>query len=336
MKVKFLPIMISAILAGGGMTAAAADVTVMGHIDTAIVSVDPVSGSDDITLECTTCSVGFKGSEDLGNGLKAIFKLDFQYDSVNRNTGKASSTDDGTYVTSVSDTSSITDRDQWLGLKGNFGQVRIGTISTGYKSHGAKLDPLYRTALQGRSHGLQSRFHTGADDELRGRATNTIRYDSPSFNGVNVVAHYTLDPSKTPEDEDPFGIGVSYKNGGIYAFADYLDNNQSGSAEDSVWKVGGMYSMDNIAVMAQYEAWDDGDSADYDIWHIGGSYTMGSNMLYVAFGSEDNEGTDTDAWTLAAMHSMSKRTKVYVGFNQEDESGAGETDTFGLGMKHKF
>jgi len=334
MKVKFLPIMISAVLAGGGMTAAAADVTVMGHIDTSIDSIDIDGGSDDINMNCTTCSVGFKGSEDLGNGLKAVFKLDFQYDTTERN-------------------KTITDRDQWLGLKGNFGQVRAGTISTGYKSHGAKLDPLYRTALQGRSHGLQSHQHLGAGEELEGRATNTIRWDSPSWNGVNLVAHYTIDNTEGDgEDENPYGIGASYKNGGIFAFADYMDNQQSGSDELSAWKVGGMYSMDNIAVMAQYENID-GDTWEQDVWHVAGSYTMGSNMVYLGYGQGDTDNVandDYDAWTLALMHSMSKRTKVYVGFSQqdcgsaaEDEFGSsacdghtGEKDQFSLGMKHKF
>jgi len=319
MKTRILPVVIGAVLAGG-MNVAQADVQVFGHIDTSIDAIDVDGGADDINLHCTTCSVGFKGSEDLGNGLKAIFMIDFQYDTINRNSN-----------------GSITDRDQWLGLKGNFGQVRVGTISTGYKSHGAMLDPLYRTALEGRAHGLQSSFHTGAGEELRGRADNTIRYDSPSFNGLKAVAHYTLDSDETDgEDEDPYGIGASYENGGILVFADYLDNNQSGTAEDTVWKVGGKYSLNSLAIMAQYEDWDDGDSADYDIWHVGASFTMGNNMLYFAFGQEDNEGTDTDAWTLAAMHSLSKRTKAYVGFNQEDEEGSGETDQFSLGLKHKF
>ncbi|MDH3526291.1 MAG: porin, partial [Gammaproteobacteria bacterium] len=250
MKAKLLPAMISVVLAGG-MAAAQADVQVMGHIDTAVVSYDNDGtgpGSDDVNLVCTTCSVGFKGSEDLGNGLKAIFKIDFQYDTINRNSN-----------------GSITDRDQWLGLKGNFGQVRVGTISTVYKSHGAMLDPLYRTALEGRAHGLQSSFHTGAGEELRGRADNTIRYDSPSFNGLKVGFHYTLDSDETDgEDEDPFGIGASYENGGILVFADYLDNNQGSSDPDgevSAWKVGGKYSLNNFAVMAQYEQEDDGTSA---------------------------------------------------------------------------
>jgi len=336
MKTKFLPTMIGAILAGG-MGVAQADVQVMGHIDTAIVSVDTGS-ADDVNLRCTTCSVGFKGSEDLGNGLKAIFKLDFQYDTTVRNDGDGVG---GVSGDGDNNNSGLLDRDQWLGLKGNFGQVRIGTISTVYKSHGAMLDPLYRTALQGRDHGIQSSFHSGAGEELHGRATNTIRYDSPSFNGLKVGAHYTLDRFEADgEDEDPYGIGASYENGGILVFADYLDNNQSGAGnEESAWKVGGKYSMNNFAVMAQYEQADEGTSADPSLWHIGGSYTMGNNMIYAAFGQSDEDtagSSSLDAWTIAATHSMSKRTMVYAGYNNEEINSTDDTDTFAVGLKHKF
>jgi len=131
---KLLPTMIGAVLVGG-MTAAAADVTVFGHLDLSMNNDDAdapgFEEDDDFTMDCNTCSVGFKGSEDLGNGLAAIFKLDFQFDMDERNARGASN-----------DSGAITDRDQWLGLKGGFGQVRFATISTGYNSHGAAIDPL--------------------------------------------------------------------------------------------------------------------------------------------------------------------------------------------------
>jgi predicted porin len=349
--------MIGALLVGG-MAAAQADVTVMDHIDTSVDKIDnDLTGLDDTNLNCTTCSVGFKGSEDLGNGLKAIFKIDFQYDTTERNTGRARGSSSSstavvntpagtatiTYLTSasVSDTSSITDRDQWLGLAGNFGQVRIGTISTVYKSHGAAIDPLYRTSLQGRTHGLQTQyFHAGAGEELNGRATNTIRYDSPSWNGLKVGATFTLDGDENDgEDDNPYGAGVSYENGGILVFVDYLNNNQGGNTEINAAKIGGKYTLNNFAIMGQYESTElRGGDQEPTQWHVGGSYTIGNNLIYAAYGQGDPDVRsvdDTTAWTVAGIHKMSKRTSVYAGYNAQDFDGPDATQ-FSVGMKHKF
>ena len=200
---KKLAVAIGAIVAGG-MTAAQADVTVMGHLDQSLNYIDGATsgyvakGDSDTRFVCTTCSIGFKGSEDLGNGLKAIFKLDFQFDMNNRNAG-----------------GSITDRDQWLGMAGNFGSVKVGTISTTYKSTGAKLDPGYRTVAQMRDVGIQSALHSGAGDNGQGRASNTARYDSPSWNGLKFNATYTLVPDSNQYDDNGYSLGVEYENGKI-------------------------------------------------------------------------------------------------------------------------
>jgi predicted porin len=361
---KLLPAMIGVALAGG-MTVAQADVTVMGHIDTSITKDDIDGGTDDTNFTCTTCSVGFKGSEDLGNGLKAVFKLDFQYDTIDTDSG-------------------ISDRDQWLGLAGNFGQVRVGTISTPYKSYGAKIDPLYRTALQGRDHGLQSRFHSSAGEDLQGRATNTARYDSPSWNGLKVAAFYTLDSDDNDgvlndptdpesgnrdEDDNPYGVGVSYENGGILAFGSYQTNdggNSNPNGELTAWKLGGKWTLNNFAVMGQYEsANEDVSDTDFFHWTVGASYTMGNNLLYAGYGAGNADGDNADdkdvtSWTVAAMHNMSKRTSVYLGYTTSDcdssgtklgelgsyagacrpvegkTTSGGDNTRIALGMKHKF
>jgi predicted porin len=353
MKTKLLPTMIGAILAGG-MTAAAADVTVFGHLDASVVGWDdddaigisdksqhdtdsPDYDGSDVNFICTTCSIGFKGSEELGNGLSAIFKLDFQFDMFNRNSG-----------------GSITDRDQWAGLAGNFGQVTFGTMSTTYKSHGAMLDPGYRTVVQMRDVGIQSTLHSGAGEEGEGRADNSMRYDSPSWNGLKVAATYTLDSDETDgEDNDPYGAGVSYENGGILVFADYITND--GGEDDDAYKLGGKYTYNDFSVFGQYE-WDGGlissvtnetpvdntvDGAD--VWMLGGSYTMGNNTVYAAYGQGDDasgtpEDEGYDSWEIVGYHAMSKRTLVYGGYVDisPDESDVDDASAWTLGMKHKF
>ena len=338
MDKKLLSTAIAGALAGTLAVGANAGTTIFGHLDESIRAFDVDGGSDDINLVCTTCSVGFKGSEDLGNGLKVKFKLDFQFDTNNRNGGGFSG--------------SITDRDQWLGLAGNFGEVKFGTISSGYKSTGAMIDPLYRTVVQARSVGLQSNMHTGAGEEGQGRMTNHVRYDSPSMNGFKVIVDYVFDSTESDgENNNPYGLTGLYKNGPALVFASYVTNDNGG--EDDAWKVGGSYSFGDAKVFAQYE--NDGGlissksisgtnaTSGLDIWHIGGTYTMGNNMLYLAYGQGDDSDTNGvtnntsyDAWTLAGTHSFSKRTMLYAGYNNIDRDASGETDTFALGIKHKF
>ena len=336
MTKKILPVMIGAALVAG-VTNATADVTAMGHIDTSVVWEDTnTSGVDSTTnLVCTTCSFGFKGSEDLGNGLKAIFKIDFQYDTTERNAGGA-----------------LTDRDQWVGLGSNFGKLRMGTISTSYKSHGAMIDPVYRTSVQGRDVGLQSVLQKGAGDAGQGRATSTFRYDTPTFAGITATGHYTMqDDTGVNNVDNPWGLGGQWKAGGFLVFADYITSDAGG--DDDAYKVGGRWGFDKFAIFGQYEVdgglisarsgnqvADSGDGAD--TWFIGGTAGFGNNLIYAAYGQQDDMDGDTadtgyDSWEIVGVHSLSKRTKAYLGFAQNSPDGSdNDTDQFTVGMKHTF
>jgi len=347
---KILPALIGAALVGG-MSNAVADVTAMGHIDTSLNTTknELLQNNDRLNnMTCTTCSFGFKGSEDLGNGLSAIFKIDFQYESTERNKG-------------------LVDRDQWLGLGGVFGQLRAGTISTVYKSHGAMLDPIYRTAQQQRARGLQSNLHLRAGESGQGRATNTLRYDTPTWNGLGVGAHYTVqDETQTdPKADSPWGIGGQWKAGPFLAFADYITSDEGG--DDAAWKVGGKYDLSIFSFFAQYEGDNglisarggnqttagSGDGAN--TWMLGATATMGNSMAYFGWGhGDEGSGGSTAAryntWQLMATHHMSRRTMLYGGYSailcdQPDNFvcssiGANKDDAddrkLSFGMQHKF
>lgn len=328
---------------------AVADTTLYGQIDLSMDSVDmdnPGAGvnGDDINMNSNNSRIGVKGSEDLGNGLKAIFQLEYQVDPSG---------------TDSSATAFTTGRDQWIGLAGDFGKLRFGTMSTMYKSTGSLVDPLWDTALQSRSVGLASDLHNGAGANGEGRATKTVAYDTPDFNGLSAGLTYSFDDECTVgtlsagcPDDDSYSVGAKYENGPAVAFVDYVTSDQGGA--DDAWKVGGSYSFGDVALYGQYEA-DGGliangvpgdptaaENEGADVWQLGGSFTMGNAMLYAGYGQGDDDdaagNTEYDAWTIAGKYNFSKRTMTYVGFNQQsfDAPGAGEVDQFSLGLRHKF
>ena len=170
MKKRFLVAAVAATLVSP--LAAHAEATVYGNVHLSIDSKSELD-LDGPSMNSNTSSLGVKGKEDLGGGMSALFKLEFQVDPSERN-------------------KTITDRDQWVGLKGAMGTAKFGTMSSNYKQMGGKIDPMYRTQLEGRGFmNGQSGLHSGAS-ENGGRSTNTFQYSSPKMSGMQVVFNYTF------------------------------------------------------------------------------------------------------------------------------------------------
>ncbi|MFA7387440.1 MAG: porin [Thiohalobacteraceae bacterium] len=340
MDKKILSTAIAGVLAGSMAFAANADVTLYGQLDVSVDSTDIDGAGDDVNMNSNFSAIGVKGSEDLGNGLKAIFMVEFQTD-----------------LTEGGGSGGVSGRDRWVGLEGGFGKVRFGAMSTTYKATGAMIDPLWRTAFDTRNGGLVSALHGGNGDDGQGRTSNAIAYDTPSFGGFSAAATYSFDDdcsaataSCTNPDDDTYSVGARYKNGPVLAFVDYVTNDQGGS--DDAWKVGGKFNFGDFAVFGQYE-FDGGlistgaglnpgnTIEDADVWTLGGSFTMGNIMLTASYAQSDDDNDPTfnaeyDAWRIAGAYNFSKRTMMYAGFNQIDAEDDGEMDHFAVGMRHKF
>lgn len=349
MDKKILSVAIAGALAGSMAFAANADVTLYGQLDVSVdyLDVEDVGAGfkgDDVSMNSNYSAIGVKGSEDLGNGLKAIFMVEYQ-----------------TNMDESGGAGGVTGRDRFVGLQGGFGTVRFGAMNHTYKSSGAMIDPLWRTAFDTRDSALISGLHGGNGDDGEGRMTNAIAYDTPDFNGLSGAVTYSLD-SDCPvgsasgcQDDNAYSVGARYNNGPILAFVDYLSSDKGG--DDSAWKVGGRYKFGDFAVFGQYEV-DDGlistgpmnadgtprnSTKDADVWTLGGSYTMGNVLLTASYGQGDDDNDPTfnseyDAWRIAGAYNFSKRTMLYGGYNQisDDCAGCGDTDHFAVGMRHKF
>lgn len=346
MDKKILSTAIAGVLAGSMAFAANADVTLYGQLDVSIDSVDVDGFGDDVNMESNYSAIGVKGSEDLGNGLKAIFMVEYQTD-----------------LTEGGGAGGVSGRDRWIGLDGAFGKMRFGAMSTTYKASGAMIDPLWRTAFDSRDSFMISGLHGGNGGNGEGRTSNAIAYDTPDFNGLSASATYSFDDDcgvgAAPGcvDDDTYSLGARYNNGPLLVFADYITTDTGGN--DDAYKLGGRYSFGDFAVFGQYE-FDGGmvsaateqsvnnifglalplsGEEDADRWYLGGSFKMGNAMLMATYGQGDDNDTynlEYDAWQIAGAYSFSKRTMAYAGFNQVDADAVGEYDHFAVGMRHKF
>jgi predicted porin len=300
----------------GGMGYAAADTQLYGQLDMSIDSEDVDGGQDDVNMGANRSAVGIKGSEDLG-AVDAIYQVEWQVDLDDADQARSSFNEDesgGGFV----------GRDQWLGLGGGFGKLRFGAISTAYKSPGSAIDPMYRTRIQSRNVGLQSTLHKGKGEEGQGRATNTIRYDTPNWGGVSLTGTYTIDndedddgsgvagDSAADENDNPYSVGAQFKNDMFLVFASYLTTDRGG--DDDATQLGFKFSTDMFALRGIYE-FDGGLVADNigagadgstggngdgtggddgaDLYSVGVDGMLGSAMVSLDYGHrDDNDGDD--------------------------------------------
>ena len=75
MNKKFIVTAMGLVLAGG-MGFANADVKLYGQLDVSIDATDVDGGEDDVNMGSNRSAIGVKGSEDLGNGMSAFFKVE--------------------------------------------------------------------------------------------------------------------------------------------------------------------------------------------------------------------------------------------------------------------
>lgn len=305
--------------------------------------------NDGLDMTSNTSAIGVKGSEDLGGGMKAIYKAEWLIDpfSTAVDIGGGNNTTIGGLLQR---------RDIWVGLKGGWGKAAVGTMSTNYKQMGGKIDPMYRTRLEARGAlNLQSPSHRGAGTDGQGRQERTLQYTTPKMAGIEIVlnttvankdGNQTLNNGTTIGNDETIGAGIRWSNKEFLVYLDYLDPNKIGSGafdcvataggtcqnDANITKIGGKWSSKAFEVGAQYEMTEDQYGGDYmylsGLWNINNK-----NTVTAAYGQQDKISS---GYSIAYIHSMSKQTNVYAGYGavEADSCTAGNVScSYDLGEK---
>jgi predicted porin len=241
--------------------------------------------------------------------------------------------------------------DQYLGLQGGFGILRVGTMLTPYMETGIMMDPYRRDALAARFFPeIQSALHTGTA-KGRGRTTNSIRFDSPSARGAAAQFFYGIDQSD--DNDNSFGTGLTFDSQYMSLFGQWYDNGESG--KDEAWKLGGELKGGGASLFGQYE-YDDGlislaenlapedDTVDAnttygaDVWHVGLKYTNGKVLFIGQYGERKDSKNGTvekdglTGWLAGLSIYLDKTFYFYTGYTEKDYNNDRKNDSrFTLG-----
>ncbi|MGG7603129.1 porin [Massilia sp. BKSP1R2A-1] len=280
------------------------NVTIYGVMDAAIaVENTDTPGEGHRTVinsgNQSSSRIGFRGTEDLGNGLKALFNIEA---GVALDTGAADS--------------SLFGRRAVVGLQGDFGTLTVGREYSPIAAVAAATD----TLGQGMFGSNLSAFA-----RLTRRLANSVNYKSNALSGFTVNAAYSTGEKTVDPSGDLMGASLEYKNGGLYLGAGYHQIERLATGDDKEWGAGAGYTFGAFEVKGNYLVADQtGPNNEYKNANIGVAYTTGPNKFFVNFQQQKIEtGAKGNTVSLAYTYNLSKRTNIYTTYAQLRNNGRG-------------
>ncbi|MDP4030084.1 MAG: porin [Gallionella sp.] len=364
MKKKLIAIAIAAAFAPAAAMADAGNVNMYG---VAHMSLDSVSGNATtvatkrLGVNSNSSRLGVKGSEDLGDGLKAVFQFESGVNltgGVGVGDGNGAPTTSGVFSTA---------RDMFVGVNGGFGTITVGRQALAnqwvYDSN-YFADQLGNAAIF-------------TDARQGGRANGMIMYKTNGMSGFNATVSYIPGSSlssATVEGKNSYGLKLNYAANGITANFGYFNLGTkvmaTGVATDSKpLTLAAGYDFGNGKVSAQYvkDKLDaGGTSSTQNIYNIGGKFNVSGNSVVKAQYSKANDrsgaaNSGASMFALGYDYNLSKRTTVYASYARTSNNAAGGFDVdsyahgvangriastkigetedpngFGVGLVHKF
>jgi predicted porin len=301
----------AALLSTLSVSAAAADVTIYGKANLTVQSSDSEDGSF-TEIKSNASRIGFKGGQKLDHDLELIFKAEFQVD-LDGDSDKGSS---------------ITDRNQYLGLKGQFGSVLLGKNDTVLKQSQGKVD-------------LFSDLNGDIKTLWKGenRMSDTITYKSPKFNGFQVGVTYIAEDAVDAKDGTSIALfygDKALKKSKYYA-AVALDSEVNGYDTMRLNVQGKLAGFTLGAIVHTQEKISDG--SEIDGFLVSAKYGFDKVTVKAQLQTAELDGgEDRSGMTIGADYKLGKSTKLFAFFTtfDLDMDSAEDNDYLAVGLEYKF
>jgi predicted porin len=275
--------------------AAQSNVTVYGLVDAAVSSEDTGAPGDSRVTKVnsgnqSSSRFGFRGTEDLGNGLKALFNLEGGF-----------GIDDGKGDTELFGRRSV------VGLQGNFGTLTVGREYSPVAAIAGATDILG----QGFYGSNLSAFGTRG---LTRRLSNSVNYKSAAMSGFTAGAAYAAGENTSSKLA---GVSLEYANGPFYVGGAYHTVERPATTDkDKEYALGAGYKMGDIEFKGNYLVADQtGNNNKFEQFNLGAAMAMGPNKFFANVQQNKVEdGSKGNGFTLAYSYTLSKRTNLYASY----------------------
>ena len=322
-----------AVLAASGASFAQSSVSVYGVADVWFGSVKAVNVTNTVLNSngVAASRFGFKGTEDLGGGLKANFLLEqgFNIDSGSTDAGQAFS------------------RQSYVGFSGGFGEVKLGKMWTAYDDVAGSTQAVFDSALSPLS-GVSTVW---ASQNYAANPANGLYYVSPSFGGVTAAVSYALGENKTAalDASSVTALNVQYAGGPVTAALAYQTQKPQAGDSLNFTTLRGSYNLGVAKLIAAYGRKDGGGLVNANEYMIGADVPVAKALTlsasYARSNNDDNgavKGDERTGFGLAAAYSLSKRTTAYAGLRVATtkvngvSNDANDVNVYAIGVNHTF
>jgi predicted porin len=328
-------LLLAAIAAACGSSTWAQQVQVGGQVRLTVNSVRTGQGGSVTSLTDNASRLSFRGSEDLGGGLKALFGLELGY-----------SADTGTLGTPAY-------RYSYAGLSGAAGTVAMGRLDSGNPTG----SPIYSQVTAITTFAPNDAGATAIGTSMlnaRNRSSNSIGYRSPKFGGAELLARYYLrgegTATEAEDDARSLDLGLLYRAGPVVAGVAYAKNSRSGGLRnnefDDKWQIGARVKLGPVEpyLLIGEDRFKNTASSRRKVQYAmaGATYTLGLNTLVVNHLQRDVQSNlrgQRKRWQAAWLYALSKRTELQAFYDDDgiDSSRSNvRVKALGAGIKHVF
>lgn len=287
----------------------------------------PESNSAINSGQASSSRLGFRGTEDIGNGMKAFFVLEqgfFIDNGAPQTAGLAFN------------------RQAFLGISGGFGSVSAGRQYTPYYSFVLSMDPFGNGTVGAYKNAWQLPTTVSGNGLTNPvRVDNSVLYTSPSFGGFSVTGFFSNtvsgqeDSGDNSKNTSMYSVLGQYQGNGLNVGANYhyIASGSSGSAAsiDNIqnFTLGASYDFKVVKVSGVY-SWNEIDytlasqkKAELNNFLIGATVPFGkwaAKASYVY--SDGKQFGDSQQLAVGLNYNISKRTDIYTAYSFIDNDGA--------------